>query len=127
MTSSPEKSKYKVYSYLSGLGSDKSKYKVYSYLSGLGSDKSKYKVYSFLSGLGCDKSVDVEKRKAAEMKMFGKLTRQTVEWIPTRILCVRYKILLKWNLDDLISSYSLLQSCNSHIRFIMLPFQSLFE
>jgi len=85
-------------------------------------EKSKYKVYCYLSGLGSDKSVDLEKRKAAEMKMFGKLTRQTVEWIPARILCVRYKILLKWNLDDLISSYSLLQSCNLYIQFIM-PFK----
>lgn len=36
-----------------------------------------------------DTTGDGEKRKAADLKMFGKLTRETIEWIPARILCVR--------------------------------------
>jgi len=38
-----------------------------------------------------DQSKD-EKSKAAEMKMFGKLTRETAEWVPARILCVRFNV-----------------------------------
>ena len=31
-------------------------------------------------------------RKAADMKMFGKLTRSTEDWHPARILCVRFNV-----------------------------------
>jgi len=30
--------------------------------------------------------------KAASMKMFGKLTRETVEWHPDKLLCKRFNI-----------------------------------
>jgi len=30
--------------------------------------------------------------KAAAMKMFGKLTRETVEWHPDKLLCKRFNI-----------------------------------
>ena len=33
--------------------------------------------------------MDKDKRHAAQMKMFGKMTRESVEWVPARILCVR--------------------------------------
>ena len=33
-----------------------------------------------------------EAEKAAELKCFGKLTRETVEWHPARILCIRFNV-----------------------------------
>merc|ERR1719186_1778334 len=33
-----------------------------------------------------------QKRKAADMKMFGKLTREQVDWHPARMLCVRFNV-----------------------------------
>ena len=38
-----------------------------------------------------EESVSVEE-KAAEMKMFGKLTRKTFEWHPSKLLCKRFNI-----------------------------------
>lgn len=32
------------------------------------------------------------KRKAADMKMFGKLTREQVDWHPARVLCIRFNV-----------------------------------
>ena len=29
-------------------------------------------------------------KKAAKMKMYGKLTRERVEWHPAKILCIRF-------------------------------------
>merc|ERR1719383_1166528 len=37
-------------------------------------------------------SEEQEKRKAVELKMFGKLTRSTEDWVPARILCVRFNV-----------------------------------
>jgi len=50
-----------------------------------GSSKDALETGSESSGVG-------EKRSAASLKMFGKLTRETVEWVPARILCVRFNI-----------------------------------
>ena len=33
-----------------------------------------------------------DQSKAAEMKMFGKLTRDTLEWHPDKLLCKRFNI-----------------------------------
>ena len=47
-------------------------------------------VISFVSAAGSSKGdVSADKRKAADMKMFGKLTRETQEWVPAKLLCVR--------------------------------------
>jgi len=36
--------------------------------------------------------IDRDKKHAAQIKMFGKMTRETVEWVPARILCVRFNV-----------------------------------
>ena len=47
-------------------------------------------VISFVSAAGSSKGdVSADKRKAVDMKMFGKLTRETQEWVPAKLLCVR--------------------------------------
>ena len=33
-----------------------------------------------------------ERKKAVEMKMFGRLTRQRYEWHPDRVLCKRFNV-----------------------------------
>ena len=35
---------------------------------------------------------NAEKTKAAQLKMFGRLTRETSEWVPARLLCVRFNV-----------------------------------
>jgi G patch domain-containing protein 1 len=35
---------------------------------------------------------NAEKAKAAQLKMFGRLTRETSEWVPARLLCVRFNV-----------------------------------
>lgn len=39
----------------------------------------------------CQGDVD-DKQTAVEMKMFGKLTRETLEWHPERLLCRRFNV-----------------------------------
>jgi len=44
---------------------------------------------------GLDAGVDTEEgqaRRAADMKMFGKLTRSVEEWHPAKLLCVRFNV-----------------------------------
>ena len=51
------------------------------------------KAVSFVRSTGGGNGdVSADKRKAVEMKMFGKLTRETEEWVPAKLLCVRYII-----------------------------------
>lgn len=33
-----------------------------------------------------------EKKQAVDMKMFGKLTRESYEWHPHRLLCKRFNV-----------------------------------
>lgn len=33
-----------------------------------------------------------DKQAAVEMKMFGKLTRETLEWHPDKLLCKRFNV-----------------------------------
>ena len=50
------------------------------------------------------------------MKMFGKLTRETDEWVPARILCVRYW-LMPGQMNCLISPDPIPQLLRISIRF----------
>ena len=48
------------------------------------------KAVSFVRSTGgSDGDVSADKRKAVQMKMFGTLTRETEEWVPAKLLCVR--------------------------------------
>lgn len=40
---------------------------------------------------GCQGDVD-DKQAAVKMKMFGKLTRETFEWHPDKLLCKRFNV-----------------------------------
>lgn len=46
-----------------------------------------------IPGLCCRCQGDVDdKESAAKMKMFGKLTRETFEWHPDKLLCKRFNV-----------------------------------
>jgi G patch domain-containing protein 1 len=55
-----------------------------------------YRTGRYISGLiagdGDVNPQHAEKAKAAQMKMFGRLTRETAEWVPARLLCVRFNV-----------------------------------
>ena len=61
--------------------------------------------------------------KAASMKMFGKLTRETVEWHPDKLLCKRFNIANPYP-EYVYLFYSFFQVvfnfCNLFIIFICL-------
>ena len=42
------------------------------------------------SGVGEEDEEVKDAKKAAKMKMYGKLTRERVEWHPAKILCIRF-------------------------------------
>ena len=42
------------------------------------------------SGLDEDDEEVRDAKKAAKMKMYGRLTRERVEWHPAKILCIRF-------------------------------------
>ena len=42
------------------------------------------------SGLDEDDEEVRDAKKAAKMKMYGRLTREKVEWHPAKILCIRF-------------------------------------
>lgn len=48
-----------------------------------------YTILNHFSNLQNEKSDQV---KAAEMKMFGKLTREEFEWHPDKLLCRRFNV-----------------------------------
>jgi hypothetical protein len=35
--------------------------------------------------------------KAAKLKLFGKLTREKIEWHPAKLLCIRYFPVFQWS------------------------------
>jgi len=57
--------------------------------------------------------------KAASMKMFGKLTRETVEWHPDKLLCKRFNIANPYP-EYACSVYSFFNSFLASVLFIIL-------